>query len=281
MIYISTSCVKNNSIKRSIKQIVDFGYTNIELSGGTDYYPEIVDDLASLKDKYNLNFICHNYFPPPKEHFVLNLASLDIATQEKTFRFLKNTIKLSDKLKLREFGFHAGFFLNIPLDEIGKKIQNQTLFNKKEAINQFCKSYTKLDSLTNSKLYIENNVISRPNYEKFGEDIFMLTSSKDYFRLKKLINFDLILDVAHLKVSCNSLNLNFEMELDSLIHQTDYIHVSDNSGITDDNIGLKKDSELYSILSNYSLKNKKITLEVYDNSFREIEESYKLISDLI
>lgn len=281
MIYISTSCVKNNSIKKSIKQIVDFGYTNIELSGGTDYYPEIVDDLVSLKDKYNLNFICHNYFPPPKEHFVLNLASLDIATQEKTFQFLKNTIKLSDKLKLREFGFHAGFFLNIPLDEIGEKIQNQPLFNKKEAINQFCKSYTKLDSLTNSKLYIENNVISRPNYEKFGEDIFMLTSSKDYFRLKKLINFDLILDVAHLKVSCNSLNLNFEMELDSLIHQTDYIHVSDNSGITDDNIGLKKDSELYSILSNYCLKNKKITLEVYDNSFREIEESYKLISDLI
>ena len=65
MIYISTSCVKNNSIKKSIKQIVDFGYTNIELSGGTDYYPEIVDDLVSLKDKYNLNFICHNYFPPP------------------------------------------------------------------------------------------------------------------------------------------------------------------------------------------------------------------------
>ena len=281
MIYISTSCVKNNSIKKSIKQIVDFGYTNIELSGGTNYYPEIVDDLISLKDRYNLNFICHNYFPPPKEHFVLNLASLDIATQEKTFQFLKNTIKLSDKLKLREFGFHAGFFLNISLDEIGKKIKNQTLFNKKEAINQFCKSYTKLDSLTNSKLYIENNVISRPNYEKFGEDIFMLTSSKDYFRLKKLINFDLILDVAHLKVSCNSLNLNFELELDSLIHQTDYIHVSDNSGITDDNIGLKKDSELYSILSNYCLKNKKITLEVYDNSFREIEESYKLISDLI
>jgi sugar phosphate isomerase/epimerase len=281
MIYISTSCVKNKSVKESIKQIADYGYTNIELSGGTDYYPELVDDLVFLKNRYKLNLICHNYFPPPKEHFVLNLASLDLSTQEKSFKFLKDTIKLSDKLKIKEFGFHAGFFLNIPLNEIGKKIQSQTLFNKQEAIAQFCKSYIELNNQTKSKLYIENNVISRPNYEKFGQNIFMLTSSKDYFALKKLINFDLILDVAHLKVSCNSLNLNFEEELDILIHETDYIHISDNSGFTDDNIGLKKDSKLYSLLSNYSLKNKKITLEVYDNSFKEIEKTYNLISDLI
>lgn len=281
MIYISTSCLKNKSIKESIKQIVDFGYTNIELSGGTDYYPKLVDDILFLEDKYKLNLICHNYFPPPKEHFVLNLASLDLSTQDKSFKFLEKTIKLSDELKIKEFGFHAGFFLNIPLNEIGKKIQSQTLFNKQEAIVQFCKSYNKLDNLTKSKLYIENNVISGPNYEKFGENIFMLTSSKDYFALKKLIKFDLILDVAHLKVSCNSLNLNFEEQLDCLIHETDYIHISDNSGVTDDNIGLKKDSQLYSLLSNYSLKNKKITLEVYDNSFKQIEETYNLISNLI
>lgn len=51
MIYISSSCVKNKTIKESVQELVDSGFKNIELSGGTEYYDGFEDDLLKLKKK--------------------------------------------------------------------------------------------------------------------------------------------------------------------------------------------------------------------------------------
>ena len=107
----------------------------------------------------------------------------------------------------------------------------------------------------------------------------MLTNSHEYLNLCKKINFNLILDVAHLKVTCNSLNLNFEQEFDRLFSKSDYIHVSDNNGLIDQNKGLRKSSDLQKLLSQYTWKNKTVTIEVYD-SMDEIISTYNLINNL-
>ncbi len=66
MIYVSSSCIRHKKIKDSVKELAENGFQNIELSGGTQYYNNIESDLLKLKEKYNLNYRCHNYFPPPK-----------------------------------------------------------------------------------------------------------------------------------------------------------------------------------------------------------------------
>ena len=71
MIFVSSACLRNKKIKDSVKELADNGFTNIELSGGTEYYDNFEVDLLNLKKDYNLNYQCHNYFPPPKNHFVL------------------------------------------------------------------------------------------------------------------------------------------------------------------------------------------------------------------
>ena len=53
----------------------------------------------------------------------------------------------------------------------------------------------------------------------------MLTSFSEYMKLKKQLDFFLILDVAHLKVSCNTLGLDFRNELVLLLKETDFIIV--------------------------------------------------------
>ena len=210
MIYISSSCVKNKTIKESVQELVDSGFKNIELSGGTEYYDGFEDDLLKLKKKYNLNYICHNYFPPPKEHFVLNLASLDDEVYDKTFEHLTNAIELSKKLGARKFGFHSGFFIDIKVSEIGKKISKVNLFDKSKSIQRFCDGVKKLQSLSGDlELYIENNVFSSTNAKTYENDnLFMLTNSSEYQELKNMINFNLLLDVAHLKVSSKTLELD-------------------------------------------------------------------------
>ena len=280
MIFVSSACVKHNKIKYSVQELVNYGFKNIELSGGTNFYNGFVDDLLELKDKYNLNYICHNYFPPPKNHFVLNLASLDNNVFQKSFNHLEKSIDLSRKLNSKKFGLHAGFYHNIPLNQIGKRITKQKLFDKEKSVLRFCNAFNSLkEKNPDISLYIENNVLSNENFNNFGENFFMLTNMSEYLGLIKKIDFNLILDTGHLKVSCNSLNLNFEKEFDYLFNKSDYLHISDNNCYVDQNKGLQKSSNLYSILSQYSLSNRTVTIEVYD-SIREIIKTYNLINNL-
>jgi len=284
MIYISSSCVKHNKINDSIQNLVDNGFINIELSGGTEYYDGFEDDLLRLQNKYNLNYICHNYFPPPKEHFVLNLASLDDKIYNDTLEHLKSSIILSSKLGAKKFAFHAGFFIDIKVSEIGKKITKENLYDKDKAIQRFCDGYAILKKLADSldiKLYIENNVFSKTNYETYsGENFFMLTNSKEYEELKKQIDFNILLDVAHLKVSSNIFNLNFEKELKYLINETYYVHISDNDALHDINNKLEKNSSLVKLLKQQNLKDKDFTLEIYDD-LGSIKETYRILEGVI
>ncbi|MCG7489652.1 sugar phosphate isomerase/epimerase [Vibrio sp. Of14-4] len=282
MIYISSSCVKNDSIKNSVSQLANAGFKNIELSGGTELYDGFELDLLELRDKYKLNYLCHNYFPPPKEHFVLNLASLSDEIFDKSIEHLTKSIQLSQRLGAKKFGFHAGFFIDIKVKEIGKKISKDKLFDKEQSIMRFKQGYKRLLEYSDGvDLYIENNVFSSTNHITYkGENIFMLTESKEFNVLNSEMKFNLLLDVAHLKVSAKTLGLNFEEEFSLLFPKSSYIHLSDNDGFHDLNLAIKKDSDLSCLLKKFDTKNKDFTLEVYE-SIDKIKETYDLIQGVV
>lgn len=282
MIYVSSSCVRNRKIKDSVEDLAVNGFKNIELSGGTEYYDNFEIDLLELKDKYSLNYICHNYFPPPKKHFVLNLASLNDSVFNDSFNYLKRTILLSRYLGSTIFGFHAGFFIDIKPNEVGKKLSRDTLFNQKKSIDRFCNAFKMLQKESiGISLYIENNVLSKSNSETYSEVTpFMMTNFSEYRALKEKIDFNLLLDVAHLKVSSQSLGLDWEMEFSNMIKSSDYIHISDNDGFHDLNNPLKKRSSLLTLLNLHDTKYKNYTLEIYDN-MDEIKRSYDLLEDVV
>lgn len=275
MIYISSSCIKAKYIKDAVLFLAEHGIRNIELSGGTEFYEGLEDDLLHLKDKYSLNYLVHNYFPPPKESFILNLASLDDRIWNRTIDFMKDSISLAIRLQSPLYGLHAGFFVNPGINEIGNKFVKQQLFDKEKAIHKFVDGLKILQSLYSDKitLYVENNVVSASNYEGFGDNPFMLTNVKDYDKLYNMVNFNLLLDVGHLKVSSNTLGLNFENELNRLMAISEYVHISDNNGISDQNCIIKPDTFLYNYLNIAGISNKIVTLEIYED-FNKISFLY-------
>jgi sugar phosphate isomerase/epimerase len=282
MIYVSTSCLKDTPTIEAVKILQKNGIRNIELSGCQNYYNGLDGDLIKFKAKYDLNYTCHNYFLPAKEPFVLNLASLNNDIYPNTLRYLKSSIKLSNELNSKKFGFHAGFFVDIKVEEVGNKLNLGSLFNKKKSMQKFCDGFNILKKEANGlELYIENNVISYTNLETFnGVNPFMMTNHDEYVELRKHIDFKLLLDIGHLKVSANSLNLDFEDELNKLIAVSDYLHISDNDGLSDQNKHFSNSCSLLKILKNCNLKNKIITMEVYGN-MQKIKESYNLLRDVI
>ncbi len=281
MICVSTGCVKADKIKDSVQQLVDAGFRNIELSGGTKLYDGFADDLLQLKEKYDLNYLCHNYFPPPPEPFVLNLASLDEHIFNLSFEHCKSAIDLSKQLGAKKYGLHAGFFLDIQVREIGKAITSKTIFDANLAVDQFCRGFAGLQDYADGvELYVENNVFSHTNARNYGRNVFMLTCYDEYQMLKKRLDFNLLVDVAHLKVSTNSLGLEFSSELQGMLAHSDYIHISDNDGLHDLNHALQKGSELFNLLSEANLENKDFTLEVY-SGLEALQESYAALTEAI
>jgi len=280
--YVSSSCSNQKRIGDAIKELVSAGVRNIELSGGTEYYEGYEDDILRLQDKYDLTYLVHNYFPPPKENFVLNLASLDDTIYQISIRHLSKSLRLSQKIGAKRFGMHAGFYVDLNAEELGKVVQKRHLENKELAIKRFCDAFQYLQEESRGvDLYIENNVYAYSNYRVFNDQVpFMLLTYSDYCELKKIIDFKLLLDLAHLKVSINALQLNFNDEIDKMINASDYLHISENNGKHDQNLALNENSDLVRILKGYNLNDKTITLEVY-NGIEAVVQSIDVLASII
>ena len=279
MIYVSTSCVKSNDIKKSINCLINNGFRNIELSGGSQNYNGLEKDLISIKENKKINFVLHNYFPPSDIPFVLNLASLNDKIYEMSLSHYKKALDLSKLLGSKKYGLHAGFLIDPDIKNLGKKISKNKLFNRSECIDRFCDAYKILDKYSPGiKLYVENNVFSYENKIVFEKNPFLFTDFETYNELSNKIDFNILLDVAHLKVSSNSLSLSFADQFKKLSAKSDYIHISDNDGLSDSNKSLIKESEMFNILSKINYENKIITLEIYE-SLSMILKSYDLIDN--
>ena len=282
MIYISSSCIKANNIEDAVMALVKKGFTNIELSGGTRYDKNALDKLIQLKKEHQINFLLHNYFPTPQIPFVINLASLEPEIATYSLEHIKKAIDWSIALGATKYAFHAGFLINIPLKQVGKKIEKVKLFDQQDAIQQFELNLKSIVEYNDSRiqLYIENNVLSESNFNSFHQkDIFFFTSSKNLTQFKRPRELKILLDAAHLRVSCNSLSLNFEQEFKELYSQTDYFHISDNDGKSDTNKALKEDSELYEVLSRNWKSDKVVTIEVY-SGMDEIKNTHRILEKL-
>jgi len=281
MIYVSSSCVRFDRIAESVAHLANNGFKNIELSGGTNYYPEFEDDLLELKEKYNLSYLIHNYFPPPDTHFVLNLASLNDRIFNNSIEHYLRAIELAKKIGSDKYGLHAGYFVDPSVKELGKRFKNTPILDKEKAIEKFCYGFKILKKEADQvKLYIENNVISASNFETYRENILMLTNGDEFSKLKESLGFNLLLDLAHLKVSSQTLDLDFEKEFSTLWAATNYIHLSDNDGLHDSNQTLTINSETYSLLKNNNLAGKTFSLEIY-SGIEDLKEAYQLLNNLL
>ncbi|WP_394221932.1 sugar phosphate isomerase/epimerase family protein [Alteromonas gracilis] len=278
-IFVSSSCVNNNRIGDSVLQLAQAGYKNIELSGGTNLYDDWKSDLIRLMREFGLRYRCHNYFPPPSEHFVLNLSASNDNIRKRSMEHVEAAINLSRDLGATEYGIHAGFRFLPDHKKLGKKFTASPLDSEDAAIERFASAWCVLKSYAENqgiKLYVENNVFSKANRISFGaNNPFLATDSGSIEKLAQACNVHLLLDVAHLKVSCATLGLCFEKELSALMPKTDYLHFSDNNGTADTNQGIKIGSPLYQQLRKFDLQNKTITLEVYDDSLAHSMESVK------
>lgn len=263
MIYVSTACIKRKQISEVLKEYGENGIKNIELSGGTEYYNDIESDLKKYKKEYELKYACHAYFPPPKENFVVNLASCNDKIYRKSIEHYEKCIEMLDRNDIRVLSIHAGFLVEITTETIGKRVVNPIVYNEKESYARFTEAYRHIAKLckdNNIDFYLENNVLSKENYEEFqNHNYFMMTDYASIMKMREKLDFNLLLDLAHLYVSLNTLGFSYDEQCENLRPYIKWIHISENNGIVDQHKPLMVKSNITKQL--YKINNINITLE--------------------
>lgn len=282
MIFVSSACLKKNQINQVLQEYVENNIYNIELSGGTKYYEGIFDDLKKYREKYDLKYACHAYFPPPKNDFVINLASCNETIYKESIDHYEKCIEMLRKYQIPVLSIHAGFLVEITTETIGNKITQPVIYDEKEAYERFINAYgyiAKLCDESNIDLYLENNVLSSENYKEFHyNNYFMMTDFDSIIRMKNALDFKLLLDLGHLFVSSSALGLSFEKQCEKLKSYVKWLHISENNGVKDQHLPLVKESVITKQIADFDLNSINITLETV-GSIEEIKNSIAIIKN--
>ncbi len=280
MIFVSTGLIKRKSIYSSIKYLHHGGIKNIEMSGG-HYDSQIMDKIKKLKNE--INFSIHNYFPPPKKPFTLNLATFNDETFKICKRHVMKTIRYCAEIGSKFYSFHGGFLIDPNPKELGKEISRQKINNEKIATELFLERvsfFSKIAKNEGIELLIENNVLTKNNLKVFKKNPLMMTSTKQTEKLVKFLpkNVNLLIDLAHLKISARTLNFsapNFLKKFDRWIKA---YHISDNKGLKDTNGNISNKSWFWPYLSK---KKSFYTLELKTLNIKIINKQINLLKNFI
>ena len=277
-IYVSTSCLSN---KYKFPQILDaysnLGIKNVELGICKDS----TLDVAKLLKKHDFNYIVHHYFPPPKEPFIVNLASQSKQILEKSIDQMKKSIDFCADFNINFFSFHAGFRVD---PDINLKFSFNNITEYEKSFNIFKESVVKIVDYAERrsvKVAIENNVLSEYNLICGQNKLLLMCESWEFERLFNEItsnNLGVLLDIGHLKVTSNLLGFDADEFIDKLKDKTFAVHVHENNGRVDEHKCFREgDWSLYIVNTHFKNRGIPIVLECKCHDERELETALMLL----
>ncbi|MDA9560991.1 sugar phosphate isomerase/epimerase [Schleiferiaceae bacterium] len=274
-LYISTLAFLGKDVKEILKICEENSY-NLEFSSGMPYD----ERMSEIYRNTSIQRQPHNYFPDPKIPFVLNLASENDIIRNKSINHCKKGLELAKHSNSGFFAAHAGFCLDPSPNELGHKIEIKGKYHKDKHKALFINSV--LDILETAEsldidFLIENNVIAPFNYDGVNNPLLCCDYGDIVWLFSKIKHekLGLLLDTAHLKVSCKTLELNLSDEFKKISPFIKAFHHSDNDGNSDSNLKLTSDYWFWDYIKDY--QNYIHVLEVKALNISEIENQIQLI----
>ncbi|QQL50836.1 sugar phosphate isomerase/epimerase family protein [Mucilaginibacter ginkgonis] len=276
-IYISSLAFLGNT-PENIIQIAKENDFAIEFSSGMPFRV----DMSEIYENAAIKRMPHNYFPAPEVPFVLNLASKDDAIRQRSVQHCIDGLKMSKKSNAPFFSAHAGFCIDPNPADLGNQLKVDIQFDVNLHKQLFVESVKLILSEAENlgvDFLIENNVITRFNLTSEGKNPLLCCEHNDIdWLFTELQNnrFGLLLDTAHLKVSCATLELDLNLEVDSIKTFIRAVHHSDNDGTTDTNMPVSQSYWFQKYMSRF--KQIAHVIEVKKISINEINEQIKLLT---
>jgi len=289
MLYVSSSIINSESVEHCLTELINVDIRNIELSGGTKYCASLLTILKSYKKKYSLNFLIHNYFPPSKKDFVLNIASNNRGTRLKSINFVKRSIDLAHGLEIDCYTLHPGYAREL------RAAQESDYF--------IADGYPGISPAYASAIMFESLLEIRKYAVKRGvriglENLFPIDDAPDssllctpaeiiqfldYFDQDNNIGF--LLDLGHLVISANYFGFDKDKFIETLSkgfqHKIVEIHLSGNDGKKDQHTPLTPNSWQLKAVKSFNLKKIPFTVECRKLKTKDVLNQYQMVKNIL
>jgi sugar phosphate isomerase/epimerase len=245
-IYLSTGVFRGGRLAEMAEACEGLG-VGLELSSGVRWHPGLtgeIDEVVGRKSR----LLVHNYFPPPREPFVLNLAAANVRTRTQSLEHVRKAIDLCARCGAPFYSVHSGFAMDLEPEDLGKP-EAQLLKMRapyamaryffKEAVSELS-AYAKARGV---RLLIENNVMTREQAD--GERPLLMTEPGEiagFLRELDDLNVGLLLDVGHAKVTAKALGFEPGRFFEELAGWIGAVHLSANDGVRDNNRPFRKNA---------------------------------------
>lgn len=283
-IFMSTGAFGHIDVEDMLTLAGEEGIARIELSSGARHRsPDLVGMLRQI-DAGSLRFLVHNYFPVPERSFVLNLASDDAEMLELSRAHCRHAIDITAAVGAPFYSVHAGFCIHLKPEDLGQELHGKQIA-KDRALEIFYESVRKLGSYASAKgvaLAIENNVVAPFNLRNGRNDLLLGVAGdelSDLMRVVNMPNVGLLLDVAHLKVSANTLGFNAEATIEQIAPWIIGCHLSDNDGCSDSNEVLTEQSWCWEPLGRMLQSPPVWVIEVYNITPSTMKEQLRIVRE--
>lgn len=217
-----------NRISDTISEMIAKDIRNIEVSSLHPYEEHIEEKLLGFVQRDQAKILLHNFAPPSRESFLINLCDSREAERKRVSDFIKERIVLTKKLNMDYFSFHAGFRVNYQrgIHEYSSRLGH------KQALTIFIEELRDLLHVAEQHkvhLGVENHVTIQENV-----DNLLLYSKEDFETLFHEIDskyLHLHLDLGHLKISSYENKFDRNEFIKRFGEKVYAMHVHDNTGI--------------------------------------------------
>lgn len=270
-VYVSTACLEERvPMQTRIRQYLDADLQNIELGANV-----VVSSPRKIVQFHapGATFLIHNYFPPPPEPFVLNLASPDPDIRERSIQFVSDALRISAKLKSPFYSVHAGFISDPIAFGTNSYVFPETASEHAQhtAFERFCSALEiiltearKLDL----RILVENNVCTEELKGKL-----LLQTAEEFEELFACVpdsNLGILLDFGHLNVTARTFEFNHLSFISKLAARIGAFHVHDNNGLSDEHKPITADSWELEVLQQANFSSTPLIVEAKFDSVEEL-----------
>ncbi len=287
-LFVSTTFVPDKqSVEEALIQCNEISVSNVELGAN-----HIHEDSFSIIKEYDFNFLVHNYFPIPKDDFVVNIASEDQTLRKKSINHVKNAIDFCGDTGGELYTFHPGFTVN-PISSSAGETNYDFKWNQDEidesnygiALSNMYKSLAECVSYA-AKAGIRIAIETEGSFNK--SDFLLMQRPEEYEKLFEEYapeELGLNLNIGHLNLAAKAFGFSRRSFVTLVSDYVVALEMSHNDGHEDQHLPLERDAwywpiifdrrfdEVYKIMEYRNTGKKEIAGNV--NLFREIERDFQ------
>jgi len=281
-LYISTTFIPDN---KPLYEALDYcnkaGIKSVEI-GSNHCFEKNYDYLAD----YPFSYLVHNYFPIPRESFVLNIASIDEHIRSRSIQHIRDAVDFCDSADIQLYTFHPGFFTdpsnsnnshkNYDFQWNENQLQNRNYEKAKYLMYRALDEVAAYSKSKNIRVAIETEgslnkkdhlLMQRPEeYEEFMENY-------------SLSDIGINLNIGHLNLAANAFDFKRSDFIDLIQNYIAAMELSHNDGVEDQHQPLKPDGWYWDLIQDPRFENVYKILEFRNTPILEIVKNIHIIQE--